>query len=118
MPPFFQTFGYLEDFQGTCLPLSHSVPHRNFPGLISSGKLSRNEAVAFMILSSLRSARDFVKDCGPFAAVFTYEEILEKEDEVARLFELFGGKMFDESWRKADSQENTYFWLVLCLLLY
>ena len=50
-----------------------------------------------------------MKDCGPFTAVFTYEEILEKEDEVARLFELFGGKMFDESWRKADSQENTYF---------
>jgi len=107
-PPYFQNCGYLEDFQGTCIPLSHSASHRNFPGLISSGTMSRDQAVAFMILSSLRAARDFVKDCGPFAAVFTYEEIMEKEDEMDRLFGLFGGEVVDKSWKKTDSQENAF----------
>ena len=62
--------------------------------------------MGFHILSSLKSARDFVRDCGPFTAVITYEELLQKEDEVNRLFGLFGGKMSDKSWRKSDSQEN------------
>ena len=52
--------------------------------------MSRDQAAAFIILSSLRAARDFVQDCGPFSAVFTYEEILEKYDEMDRLFGLFG----------------------------
>lgn len=98
----------MEDFQGTCIPLSHSVPHRNFPMLISSGTLSRNDAVAFSILSSLKAAREFVAECGPFAAVFTYEEILEKEDELDRLFGHFGGQEFGQAWRKTDSQENAF----------
>ena len=49
-----------------------------------------------------------MKDCGPFAAVFTYEEILEKEDEMDRFFGLFGGQIVDKSWKKTDSQENAF----------
>ena len=67
--------------------------------------MSRDQAAAFIILSSLRAARDFVKDCGPFSAVFTYEEILEKYDEMDRLF---GGQIVDKSWKKTDSQENAF----------
>ena len=75
--------------------------------MIANGTISRNKAVAFTILASLRSARDFVERTGPFAAVFAYEEILEEEDEMIRLFSLFGGKTIDKSWKKKDSQENS-----------
>merc|ERR1711874_764396 len=72
-----------------------------------SGALKRNEAIAFMILTSLRSARNYVQTFEPFEAIFIYEDLLEDENEMSRLFALFGGELIEKNWRKKDSQANT-----------
>jgi len=69
--------------------------------------MSSNEAIALMILSSLRCARDYVESYGNFAGEFSYEELLEDDDEMSRLFALFGGELVDKYWAKKDSQGNT-----------
>merc|ERR1712106_1100633 len=103
----FQTIAGHEWFLSIEFPLSHTTSHSNYPELIFSGAMSRNEAIALLILSSLKSAREYVESHGNFAAVFTYEEILADEDEMSRLFGLFGGELVDKYWAKADSQDNT-----------
>ena len=106
-PPICKAIGLLEDFNVTLYPLTHTIPHGNIPEMIASGLISRNKAVVFLILASLRSARDFVERNGPFDALFTFEDFLGKDDEMLRLFELFGSNTIDKSWKKEDSQANT-----------
>lgn len=107
-PPIFKALGYLEDFQKTHHPLVDTISPRNIPEMISRGVMSRNKAVVFTILASLRSARDFVERSGPFAAIFTFEEFLGEGDGMLRLFRLFDCKTIDKSWKKKDSQANTF----------
>ena len=73
MPFVFEELTGRKSFLSTHFPLSHLHSHRNYPGMILSETLSRNEAIALMILSSLRCARDYVESYGSFAGMFSYD---------------------------------------------
>ena len=77
--------------------------------MILNGAMSKSQSIGLHILAGLRTARNFVEQTGGFDYIFTYEELLENEEEMTKLFGLFGMQNFSLEWKKQDSQEKTFF---------
>ena len=86
--PLTRISGYIEDFWSGAVPLSHTQAHGNFPAMIRTGKMCINRRCAFVILSTLSAAKDFVESNAPFDKVFTYEDLLEDDKSFQKLYEM------------------------------
>ena len=107
-PPLFRELE-LNQFLATYIPFDHTVAEGNLSQMILNGTMSRSQSIGLHILAGFRTAKNFIEYTGGFDYIFTYEELLENEEEVTRLFGLFGMQNFSLAWKKKDSQENTFF---------
>ena len=106
-PPLFKALE-LSQFLSTCIPLDPTAAEGNFSQMILNGTMSKSQSFGLHILAGLRTARNFVEQTGGFDYIFTYEELLENEEEMTKLFGLFGMQNFSLEWKK-HSQEKTFF---------